>query len=278
MTKNEKPKYLEILDYRKIIEEFINWKKQTNRIRFTYSQFAKLCGFKSHNYVKLIIEGKRNITTEVAIKIAKAMDFNKRETEFFSSLTSFNQAKDPETKAHFFSEICRFKEFAHAHAITKDQFEYFSKWYNVAIRELVNLNGFKMDFEWISNQLNPKVPPNEVEIAIKLLKRLNLIGQTSSGKWKITTSHIRIGEGIASQFIMNFHKEMLILSQQSLKQERKDRKIMALTMTIGDKEFEEITKRIELFQKDIQNYLAQRKTKTNRVCQLNCQFFHIVKN
>lgn len=272
-----KPNYLEFLDFRKLIDDFVVWKNSTSKGRFSYRNFAQKCGFKSPNYIRLIVQGKRNLSSKAALAIVKAMKLSNRETDFFINLVGFNQAIDAETKSLYFEKIASYKEFAICHQITKDQFEYFSKWYNVAIREMMSLNDFKLDYDWISLRLTPTVPPREIKKAIELLLRLKLIKRSASGKWQLCDHHVETDVTVTSAFLMNFHREMILLSQQSLKQPQNERNISAMTMAIGEEEFEEISHRLRAFQKEIQNYLAKRKTRPDRVYQLNHQFFYLTK-
>ncbi len=58
--------------------------------------------------------------------------------------------------------------------IEKKSYEYFSKWYNPAIREIVMFGGRNYTPEQIASSLNPKITPREAERALKLLMELGL--------------------------------------------------------------------------------------------------------
>lgn len=277
MNSKSNIKLFEYLDARKLIADYISDLKEQTQGRVSFRSFSKQAGFKSPNYVQLIIQGKRSLSNDGIINIANVMKLNKEEKEFFTTLVQFTQADDSETKSYYFRLLTSFKQFSKAHKITKDQFEYFSKWYNVAIREFVNLKHFEMDYDLISKSLTPEVPSKEVKQSIDLLERLGFIEKTSSNKWQLTKRQIEISSDFSSTMIKNFHNEMILLSKESLKSPPEMRHVSAITMAISEEEFNEIRKRLSQFYNEIQNYLSSSTTQPDRVYQLNQQFFEIVK-
>lgn len=264
------------INYRELLRDYASAKNKFMKGRFSYRAFAIKVGFKSPNYIKLIVEGKRNLSPDGIYKLSQAMNLSAKEADFFISLVNFNQAKDPEERNFYFKKICSFKEFAKAHRLAKEQFEYFSKWYNVAVRELVNLPSFKMDPLWIAQKLAVTVPHQEIAQALSLLKKLGLIAERPDGRWCLTNPHLETESEVSSTFLMSFHREMILMAVAALKQEAEKRNISAMSMAVGDAEFHEIKKRLKKFLKEIQNYLASRKKgKIDRVVQLNCQLFHL---
>ena len=59
--------------------------------------------------------------------------------------------------------------------LDEDRYEVLSKWYHLAIREIVDLPDYKNSTKWISRVLNPQITPQEAAESLSLLKRLGLI-------------------------------------------------------------------------------------------------------
>lgn len=266
---------LEYTNYRKLLEDYFNLKNDEMRNRFSYRSFSKKAGFGSPNYIRMIIQNKKNISEDGIHKLCEAMEFNAKERDFFENLVYFNQAKTADKKDYYFKRICSFREFVVAHTLEKDQYQYFSKWYNVAIRELVALPSFKMNLFWISKQLKPHLSISETREALELLERLKLIEKNSDGKWQACSPHIKTENEIASAYAMTFHDEMIGRAHESLNHKPKTREISSVTMSISEKQFQEIKKRIAQFRDEIQNYISETQDKPDRVCQLNYQLFHL---
>src|SRR5262245_26636639 len=81
-----KPSLGSFTDYRAFLKEFYEYRRAQTKesLRpYSYATFAAAADIKSPNYLKLIIDGQRNLSTEMARKFAKAMALNKEETEEF---------------------------------------------------------------------------------------------------------------------------------------------------------------------------------------------------
>jgi uncharacterized protein (TIGR02147 family) len=62
-------------------------------------------------------------------------------------------------------------------------FQVISNWYCIAIREMIKLDEFFEDPNWISKKLHFKVTPTEAARAIELLFQADLLGRDSKKSW-----------------------------------------------------------------------------------------------
>ena len=74
------------------MEQYYNEQKRTKR-SFSYRSFAQKAGISSHNLLKSLIEGKRNLTSKSIEQFTLAIGFTNKEAKYFSNLVHFNQAK-----------------------------------------------------------------------------------------------------------------------------------------------------------------------------------------
>ena len=276
-TEQKKPMIFSFSNYREYLEAVYHWKGKQQKGRFSYRAFASLIGFASPNYMQLIIKGKKNLSSDAVHKIAKALKLNRKEYDFLEALVDFNQAKTSETKERYLEKMLSFKDFLTAQKITKDQYAYFSKWYFVAIRELIGLEGFKPDPVWVGKQLRPQISSSQAEDALKLLKRLGMIQKNDDGKWVVSEAHLTTEREVVSTYVKQFHKQMIKRAFDSIEQSGKTREVSSLTMSINKAQFKEVRKRIADFEEEIQNFLSEKDEPADRVCQLNYQFFHLTE-
>src|SRR5689334_23239215 len=85
-------------DFRDYLREFYEYKRQLTRkdLRpYSYATFAAAADIKSPNYLKLIIDGERNLSSEMTRKFARAMGMNKDEADEFQALVDYGQATEP---------------------------------------------------------------------------------------------------------------------------------------------------------------------------------------
>ena len=67
----ESPEVFEYLDYRKYLRDFYASRKRGGR-GFSYRAFSRRAQLQSPNYLKLVIEGQRNLTGPMANRFATA--------------------------------------------------------------------------------------------------------------------------------------------------------------------------------------------------------------
>lgn len=262
-------------DYRKLLADFHQLKNQEMKGKFSFRSFSKSAGFAAPNYIQQIIAGEKNLAHCASYKVAQAMKLSKKGREFFTTLVDFNQAREDKEKTHHFEKLLSFKDYTEAQKISIDQYEYFSQWYYVAIRELVALEGFRDDPKWIAKKLQPNIPSVKAEEALRLLQQLQLIKKNPDGNWSISHPHITTGREVLSMGVKKFHQQMIKCGFEALNQAAELRDISSLTMSLNAEEFQEVKQRIVRFREDIQHYLSENNTKGDRVCQLNYQFFHL---
>ena len=263
-------------DYRKLLSDFHQLQNQSIKGSFSFRAFSKRVGFAAPNYIQQIIAGDKNLSRAASYKIAEAMKLSKKAREFFTTLVDFNQAQDDKEKTYHFEKLLTFKDYTAAQKISVDQYEYFSQWYHVAIRELVALAAFRNDPKWIAKKLQPNISPAKAEEAMRLLKHLQLIQQDDEGKWNTAHQHITTGPEAFAIGVKKFHQQMIKCGFEALNQAPALRDISSLTMSLTAEEYREVKNRIARFREEIQNYLSENNCgRGDRVCQLNYQFFHL---
>lgn len=262
------------LDYRKYLKELYEEKKKTTQY-FSFRYFAKAAGFASPNYLKLVMDGKRNLSQEGIRKFCKGLKLNKVEQDFFENLVHMNQSKTDEEKNFYYQRMSSSKKYIETKRLEKDQYEYFSKWYYVAVRELVALPDFKEEPEWISAKLGHQITPKEAAHAVDLLIKLNLLKHDESGKLVQVDSSITTGPEVESLAVANFHREMLKKAAESIeKTDPELRDISSLTIPVSEETLKEVKKKIQAFRRELHAFLAEQK-QYDAVYQFNFQLFNL---
>ena len=126
-------------DYRAFLADFYKEAKKTKSI--SLRAFSKKAGFTSPNYLKMVMDGDRNLTEESITRFVSALELNKQEEEFFRNLVLFNQAKSHAKKNLYYQNLLRCRKFSQFKPIEKDQYVFYSAWYHPVVRELVTMQG-----------------------------------------------------------------------------------------------------------------------------------------
>src|SRR3989338_10129624 len=131
--KSDRPNIFEFDNYRTYLKELYASLK-TAKAPFSFRYFSKKAGFRSPNFLKLVMEGKRNISPESIEKFAQALDLNKEGAIFFRNLVLLNQATTVEERKFYAEQIIRSRFYRKVYPLKQAQFDYYSNWYFIPIR------------------------------------------------------------------------------------------------------------------------------------------------
>lgn len=268
-------KVFSYLDYREFLKARFARLKKTARI--THRSLAKKAGFSSPNFFKLVIEGQRNLSEKSIEKIAKAMELEPGESEFFAQLVRFNQAKRVEEKEAIYEQLKLLKRDLPLRRIEHSQYDYFGQWYAVAIRELVALQDFREDPDWIAAKLGHRVTSAQARRALRLLERLGLICRDSKGRLMTQQPPLSTGNEVASLAAYRFHRHMIDQAKRALSETPASRRdISSITLAVSEKGCERIKQKIRQFRKEILA-MAEDGNDAEEVYQMNIQFFNLTE-
>jgi uncharacterized protein (TIGR02147 family) len=257
-------------DYRLFLAAYYQAKKPTG---FSYRGFSKAAALGAPNYLKLVIEGKRNLTPEMAARFAEACALSNDAAEYFVALVHFNQASGAEQKNAAYSKLRAFRRYRRSQKLDVAEAAYHSTWYLPAIRELVLSPDFREDPEWLAALLRPSIKPAEVVSAIHVLLELGLLQRDAAGRLLQVNRVLSTGPETAGLHIANYHLEMMRRAAQSIDLiERTERDISSLTLCVGPNALVKLKQRLQEFRRELVE-LADTESAPCQVIQLNLQLF-----
>ncbi|MCC6278446.1 MAG: TIGR02147 family protein [Oligoflexia bacterium] len=241
---------------------------------FSFRAFSRAAGFTSPNFIKLVMDGQRNLSQLSIERCAQSLAMTGEETQFFRHLVLFCQATTSGEKQFHAEQLLRSKSYRNIHPLREQQFNYFRHWYFVAIRELVGLKGFQEDPNWIAKRVQPNIAPADAKKALDELIELGLIGRDpSTGKLFQTHQNIATQDEVTSASIAQFHKEMLQKAGESIDRFTRDkREISSVTVGISARTAKTVKEMVQRFRKEVMEVMAQDPSPTV-VYQLNFQLF-----
>jgi len=266
------PSLYDYIDYRLYIADYL-FRRRNHDVKFSVRAFAKTCGLPLSNssFFSKVIAGKRNLTADLQIKIAKAMKLDANGIAYFGLLVRFNQSKDPESKGQLYSELAKYVK-SKAKLMTKEAYEYYSKWHHSMIRAYLGLNQNEKNPVMIGKNIFPTVSPKEVEESIQLMLQLGLIGKTANG-YSLQVKNITT-ERENKDFVGKIRIfEMLKLAQDVFNHvPAPDRDFNAMTFFISEKGFKSIEEKIHIFREELKSIIASDKDE-DRIYTLGMQLF-----
>jgi len=259
-------------DYRAFLREHYQVNKR-KRGGYSLRSFSTATGLRSPNYLKLVMDGDRNLTAPMALRFAQTCGLTGDAVEYFCELVAFNQARVAEERELHYERLKRFSRFKKVHKLDAAQSEYHSEWYIPAIRELVVRPDFDEEPAWIAKTLLPAISPVQAKRAIAVLLELGLLIRDASGRLRQPEELIETPEGPLGHHVIEFHRAMMAHAARSLDLvPREEREIASLTLCLSASQFERLKAEFVLFR----NLVFQRyptEADAERVVQLNFQMF-----
>lgn len=219
-------------DYRKYLRDKYAEFKLARR-GFSFRSFAKAANCGSPSYLKMIMDGKRNLSLKSLVGFNKALGHARKEARYFETLVFFNQARNETEQKEFLDRLDVLRPKIELKDIDKCQQEYLTHCHYAVIREMVALPHFREDPIWIAQHLRPAIKPKEATEAIELLIKLGLIKRGANGKLAQTDTSIGTSQEVHELDVSRYHHEVLSLAWDAfLKEPSEHRDITAITIPI----------------------------------------------
>lgn len=277
------PVLSEYMDYRLFLADFYHAKKQQTKLAirpYSYAIFSAAADIKSPNYLKMIIENKRNLSLDMVSKFAKACSFNKAQTDEFRLLVIFNQAEDPADRNYALKQLSEYRveqKLKHGE-LDRKVFEKVPNWIGWIIYAMVDQEGVVFETSQLKDLLRGKAAESEINEALE-----NLIKSGELSRDPVTNiiskgKPTEAPEEIPSALVRKLQMQLMYLGLESLYQDTAtEREFGALTLSLTEKEFEDIKFKLRQLRKSLHkdNSIARMSSKGERVYQLNLQLFPV---
>ena len=266
-------------DYRHFLADYYSIQK-CDKPFFSYRYFAKKAGFSSSGFYKELVDGKKSLSRGLILKFAQAMKLSAKETEYFENMVYFNEAKTVDERRMYFNRMMA-SHNSKVYRLFADQYEYFSHWYYVAVREMMSFVRTKDTAHAIAGLLNPPVSVGQVKKALEVLERLKLIRKDKDGCYVqdaavISTDYPENDRRVDLVGVINFQKEMMKRAEESYdRYPMQSIDMSTLTLSISKEGYGNIKKEIAKFRKTLLN-LCDNDKNSDRVYQVNYQLFPLV--
>lgn len=259
-------------DYRSFLREFYEHNKQ-RKGGYSLRAFSKGTGLRSPNYLKLVMDGERNLTPEMALRFGEGCGLSGESLEYFCELVAFNQARLARERELHYERLRRFSRFRKVHKLDAAQAEYHSEWYIPAVRELAVRQDFEEDPAWIARTLLPPISAAQAKRALSVLTELGLLVRNDAGRLVQPEELVETPEGPLGHHVVEFHRAMMAHAAGALDLvPREEREIASLTLCISDAQFDQLKAELAA----LRSVLLQRyrsDDSAERVVQLNFQMF-----
>lgn len=266
---------MEYNNYRIYVRDYYTERKE--RSGFTWRDFAKSAGYSSPVFLKLVCDGKTNLSEVGVERVASAMGLVGLDLQYFRLLVSFNQEKDLKAQKHFFAELRKLANDNSISLVGEEQYDFYENWLNPVLREMAPAVKEPTPAK-LAGQCVFNADAAQVKKSLKFLEKSGMVLKDASGNYVQGNKSISTGNiDVASLAIREMHRQMGELAVRSLDEVPMDeRDISGLTMGISEEAFTKITKEIQDFRRRIMA-IAMASSGEERVYRLNMQLFPLTK-
>lgn len=261
-------------DYRAFLKDRYGQLKETDPT-FSFRSFSKDAGFGSPNYLKLVMDGKRNLSEGAIEKFARGVRLDNHESEYFKYMVAHNQCVDTSRQKIFEAKLLYLKELFNVKDVMPELYDYYHDWYHSAILEMVKHSKIKNDPASVANQLVPAITEVESARSIALLKRLNFVQETDEGVLQETAQAPGPSdvEGAAQKI---YQEQMAELGAQSIyTQPEGPRGFECVTVSLSPEKVQELKGKIGDLVKELQD--QSWSGENDSIFQFNIQLFALTK-
>lgn len=231
-------------------------------------------GFKSHASLKLIFDGKRNLSDKSLKKFIDFFELNKTEAEVLRTLIALEHSKSPDEQEKYISRI---KQLSKKGSELEDElsyFEFFAKWYYVAIYEYLPLEWREIKVSELSKHIG--ISSSECQKALKLLEKISLI-KRDGDFLKKREEVIRTPEFVENLVINRYHRQMASKALDHIETFGNQHcNLGALTIDLSEESFKEFADDLASFRRRMNSKYSGRR-KTGKVFQANLHLFPLFK-
>ncbi len=281
-----KPILSSYTDYRVYLRDVFEFKKKTESIGYriySYSDFSAAADIKSPNYLKMIIEGKRNLSAKSILKFSKALHLDKEQSLEFKALVEYNQAVEPLERNRFLKKLSeiRVKKRLEENPGNKEQLKEMPNWVSWVLYALADQKNIDFGRDDLETLFCPEVSPSKMKASLKkMIDSEHLYKEGKTGAWIKKRELLSKVDSIPVEVVRKLQSELIYLGMESLFRDApQEREFGAFTLALTEKEFEKVRFELRKVRKKIQKdiMMERERSKGDRVYQLNIQLFPLTK-
>ncbi|MBN1760580.1 MAG: TIGR02147 family protein [Chitinispirillaceae bacterium] len=234
-------------DFKLYLEDYyIEQKKRFPH--FSYRYFCNKAGLKSPSHFREIISGSRKLTSKMLDAFIKGMDLTDTDARYFAALVGFNQSNNATEKQQLLMQIRGLKRKVKQALVSTDQYEYYSKWYNVIIRELACQFNWHDDYAVLAKTIIPPIRKSEARKSIEFLLNARFLEKHPDGRYYQCEPAVTSGSEVSSLGIRAYNRFMAERAQKAIDEfPTTERDIQTVTVGISRDSYRMIKQEMQEF-------------------------------
>lgn len=260
-------------DFRKFLEDSFEAKrKHSVTEKYTHRKLAAEAGITNPGYFNDVVKGRRTLSDSASEKLIGVFELKTSEAEYFRLLVQYSQSKNGEARQEMYAQMLFRRNRSSFVRLNPTHSKYYQDYHYPLIRSAIQVTDFRGNYEELARFLRPSIPIVLLKKCVREMCEWGLLKQEASGRYR-TASKNQEPASSMSDLVKRLNREWVIQAADALFTfPKEERHISSGLLTISEKTYTEIQKRIEKFREEIFN-LAKQEENPDRVMQFNIQYF-----
>lgn len=259
-------------DYRAFLRSFYAHRKGLGR-GFSLRTFSRQAGLTSSNYLKLVMDGDRNLSSAMAERFAQACGLQGNQADYFCALVAYGQAESTAERERAYRALSTHRKFRKVYPLDRAHDAYHSQWYIPALRELAARRDFVADPQWIGRTLLPPISARKAAHGLKVLRELGMLVEDDAGQLRQAHELVETPDRPLGHHVIKYHRTMMERAAEALDTvPREEREIASLTLCLSEAQQRTLKQRLSQLRRELLHEYTTGADAT-RVVQVNFQMF-----
>ena len=268
-----------VTEYKNYREYILDYYKERKRCSaFTWREFAKVAGFASGSYLKLVCDGKTRLREEGAKKTALAMGLMGFDFDYFVLMVRYENAKTDQEKKKCFEEMQALGNANCVKILGSEMYTFYESWKHSVVRELaVAMPGAKPNE--IAKVCKPAISAADVSDSLRFLVKNGFLTRDIKGNYHQANVSLSTGNlNVVAVAVHSLLRQMGEFALDALdKLPISERHFSGITMGVTAESYGKVVKEIAEFRKRVVSIVSADKS-IEKVCRLNMQLFPLTEN
>ncbi len=234
-----KPNIQNYHDYLEFLKDWTEYLKEQES-GFSLRKIAKEAGIAS-GYLPMCFSRKRKLSLKFYEKIKPFLKLSVKEKRFLDLLRVIAESEVAKERVQALTDLQKLGDYKENHHSELEAHQYLSRWYYVAIRELVNLSDFKNEPAWIQERLRGRISQKEIADGMQFLIKYGFIIKNSSGRFRVAEKQLSCHDGVYKISLGEFHSQMLDIAKNSIDEVSRDERILlGHTVALSKEQYDKV--------------------------------------
>jgi uncharacterized protein (TIGR02147 family) len=185
-----------------------------------------------------------------------------------------NQAKSHEERLHYYERLIRHPGRRRVRPMEEAQLAFFSHWMGPLIYEMIQMEEFRPDSQWIASLIDPEPAVAEVKQVLKDLMRSGLVVEGPDGKWRQAEPQVHSGDDVNSVHLYSYHEQALAKASDALHDVPAPRRhFHVLTTAVPNEVIPDLVELTQKYEAELWRLVESAKAPRDQVVQIGLHIF-----